>query len=86
MNFRVHMIEKMKHMLSTSPPLVLHLPEFFAKDMIDSICGSSTEPPLHWRRPVIMNSYHGVVCVKGMAGNEAHMDSDDSDDSDDSCT
>ena len=65
-------------MIKNSPPMLLHKPETFEEmsdragmePVLERIPDTGKIPPLHFRRPAIMTSYCGKVCVTGYAGSK----------------
>ena len=75
--FKTSLDTSMISMVKHSPPILLHKPLAFEKmpgvgleSMLQKIPKTRTEPPLHYRRPVILTSYVGNVCVTGYAGSK----------------
>ena len=71
--FQENLTQQMRNMLSVSPPMVIHKPLTFEKDMIQRIPNTSQETPLVWLQYVIMHNYYGKVCIKGRAGNRKDL-------------
>ncbi len=67
--FQKELAEQIKKMFTMSPPMIIHKPQEFVKNMIQRIPRTSEKSPLLWTQPVVMNNYYGQVCVKGRAGN-----------------
>ncbi len=61
-------------MVTISPPMILHTPENFDKEMTFPIANRNPTPPLQWTQPVLMRNLYGHVCVKGRAGNTKDME------------
>ena len=67
--FEEKFITEVIKMITMSPPMLMVQPEE-VDDSIDRIANTSCEPPLHYRRLVIIKNYFGEVSVEGKAGNK----------------
>ena len=67
--FKEQFIENAVQMITMSPPMFMVMPETF-DDSINGIPYTTSDPPLHYRRLVIMKNYFGDVSMEGIAGNK----------------
>ena len=67
--FKEQFIENAVQMITMSPPMFMVMPEKF-DNSINRIPNTTSDPPLHYRRLVIMKNYFGDVSMEGIAGNK----------------